>query len=97
MQVPEDISKELEILSSEMEKNPLEILKGAWNEFRFRKSLSLALKSAMQKMYYDGEVSKKELLLFLTKEDAGEVILADETGKEGVKIAEGIWDEIFGN
>lgn len=94
MILPETITEELEELRKEMSKDPTDILKLIMDEFRFRKSLSLSLKAVLQRLYYDGKLSKEELLLLLTRDDAEDVIIADEAGKRAAKVAQEIWEEL---
>jgi hypothetical protein len=82
--------KTIESISSKLAISPERLVERALSDFYFRKTLSTQLKLSLHRLYAENLVSREELLLFLTKDDALDVILGDEIGKAGAEVAERI-------
>jgi hypothetical protein len=82
--------KTIESISSKLAISPERLVERALSDFYFRKTFSTQLKLSLHRLYAENLVSREELLLFLTKDDALDVILGDEIGKAGAEVAERI-------
>jgi hypothetical protein len=89
--------KAIESLSNKLAVSPERLVERALADFYFRQTLSTQLKLSLHKLYAENLVSREELLLFLTKDDAMDVILGDEIGKAGAEVAKRIWKATLGH
>ncbi|RLC81258.1 MAG: hypothetical protein DRI61_04200 [Chloroflexi bacterium] len=86
----------VEGLVKEFNLSPSELLRAALTDFYLRKSIAAHLKPLLHRMYAEGLISREELLIYVPSEDAMDIILGDEVGKKGAKIADEIWKTALG-